>query len=189
MPVHPGVGCPHVHRPPEREVLGLGAGAEDGGVREGVREHGALGHLLVRGERVPREAVAEACGDEDIVGLRARSTGGEGRGGGEEGGVVGVEGEEAGQEERVAGEAEGEGDRVELEADAEVGAMELEEVGDGAEEEVGGGGGGWEVDVEAGEGEEWDGEEAESRKAGEGREEGMERVITAGRGRCRRRPW
>jgi hypothetical protein len=75
VPVHPGIRCPHVHRPPEREVLGLSAGAEDGGVREGVREHGALGHLLVRDEGVAREAVAEACGDEDIVGLRARGAG------------------------------------------------------------------------------------------------------------------
>jgi hypothetical protein len=55
--------------------LGLSAGAEDGRVREGVREHGALGHLLVRGEGVAREAVAEACRDEDIVGLRARGAG------------------------------------------------------------------------------------------------------------------
>lgn len=97
-----------MHRPPDREVPGFGAGAEHGGVREAVRGHGVLAHhLLVRGERVAREAVAKAGGYDDIVVLGARGAGGEGGGGGEEGGVVGVEGDEAGQEERVAEEAEG----------------------------------------------------------------------------------
>jgi hypothetical protein len=101
--------------------------------------------------------------------------------------VVGVEREEARQEERVAGETEREGERVELESEAEVVKMELEEEGDGAEKEVGGGGGGCEA--EAGEGHQRERDKAEGRKAGEIREEGMKRVIAVGSGRSRRRLW
>lgn len=150
-----------MYRPPESEVRGLGAGTEHFGVSEGIRGDGVLvDHLLVRGERVARQAVAEAGGDENIVRFGGRGAGGERGGGGEERRVVGVEGEEAGQEEREAGEAEGEGEPVELEADAEVGAVEVEERGDGAEEESGGGGGRQEV-AELGEGKEWGREDAE----------------------------
>lgn len=166
VPVHAGVRGAHVHRPPESEVRGLGAGTEHFGVGEGIRGNGVLvDHLLVRGERVAREAVAEAGGHEDIVGFGACGAGGEGGGGGKERRVGGVEGEEAGQEVRVAGEAEGEGEPVELEADAEIGAVEVEERGDGAEEESGGGGGRQEA-AELGEGKEWGREEAEGGRVG-----------------------
>lgn len=114
-----------------------------------------------------REAVAQAGGDEDVVGEGARCVSGKGGGEGEKVGLGGVEREEAGEEERVAGEAEGEREPVELDAESEVRAVEVEERGDGAEEEIGRGGGG-EAAAEPGESEEREGEDAGGREGGEG---------------------
>ena len=175
-----------VHRPAHREVPGLGAGAEDGRVGEGVRgDRGAAEHLLVGGEGLAREAVTQACGHEDVVGDGAGGAGGEGGGVRQQGGVGAVEGDEAAEEERVLGEAEGEGQRVQLQAQAGAGAVEVEEGDDGAEEEVGSG----EQAAELGEGEDGAGEEARGGGGGEGAEKGGEGVGPSRRRRSWRRPW
>jgi hypothetical protein len=119
-----------------------------------------LGHFMVGGEGLAREAVPEAGGDEEVVGEGKVGVGGQAGGAGEQRGVGGVDGEEAGEEVGVAREAEGEGEAMELGTEAKVGAVEVEEGSDGAEEEVGRSC--REAVAEAGESEEREGEKADS---------------------------